>query len=72
MPSTSLQLTAILFACIVSATVLAVLKILPPEIVSHMLMTCVGGALMGMVPGFANRPANVTVPATTPPKEGTP
>ncbi len=69
MPTNSLQLTVILLTCIVSATVLTALKILPNEVMSHMLMTCVGGALMGMVPGFAKTPASATVPAATP-KEG--
>ena len=67
--NSSLQLTVILLTCFVSATVLAALKILPPEIMAHLLSTCVGGAIMGMVPGFANRPASATV-AAAPPKEG--
>jgi hypothetical protein len=64
------QLTVILLSCILSATVLTAMKILPSEVMSHMIMTCVGGALMGMVPGFANRLAGATVPAEDPPKEG--
>ena len=75
MPTDRIQLTVILLTCITSATILTAMKILPAEIVSHMLMTCVGGALMGMVPGFANRPVGASVPVpvaavTVPLKEG--